>query len=125
MNSVRSQKGMSMLGWLAVIAVMVFFGSVAGKVFPHYVDNRTITELIQRVETDKAANIRSIPEFYDYVRKGMMVNGIRELNLEDVLTLKLENNEFRAHLKYEKREPVFKNLDLVARFDKEFRVRMP
>ena len=38
---------------------------------------------------------------------------------------KLENNEFRAHLKYEKREPLIQNLDLVARFDKEFRVRMP
>jgi len=81
--------------------------------------------LIEKVETDKAADIRSIPEFYDYVRKGMTVNGIRDLDLEKALELKLDNNEFRAHLKYERREPVFKNLDLVARFDKEFRVRMP
>ncbi|MBX9914183.1 MAG: DUF4845 domain-containing protein, partial [Pseudomonadaceae bacterium] len=36
-----------------------------------------------------------------------------------------EENEFRAHLKYETREALIENLDLVARFDKEFRVRMP
>lgn len=125
MSFVRSQKGMSMLGWMATIAVLVFIGSVAGKIFPHYMDNRTISELIQKVETDKAADVRSIPEFYEYVRKGMSINGIRGLDLEDVLEVKVENNEFRAHLKYERREPVYKNLDLVARFDKEFRVRMP
>jgi len=28
-------------------------------------------------------------------------------------------------LKYEKREPLIENIDLVVRFDKEFRVRMP
>ncbi len=125
MNFAKSQKGMSMLGWMAAIAVMIVFGSVAGKMYPHYFDNRTLSELIQRVETDKPADIRSIPEFYQYVRKGMEINGIRDLDLEKVLEVKLDNNEFRAHLKYEKREPLIRNLDLVARFDKEFRVRMP
>ncbi|GLK61261.1 hypothetical protein GCM10017624_34240 [Azotobacter vinelandii] len=37
----------------------------------------------------------------------------------------LENNEFRAHLKYEKREPLIESLDLVVNFDKEFRVSIP
>ena len=37
----------------------------------------------------------------------------------------IENNEFQVHLKYEKREPLIENLDLVVNFDKEFRVRMP
>jgi hypothetical protein len=47
------------------------------------------------------------------------------LSLKDALKVKQENNEFRAHLKYEKREPLIQNIDLVVRFDKEFRVRMP
>ena len=55
----------------------------------------------------------------------LMVNNIRDLNLRDVLKVTQENNEFRAHLKYEKREPLIENLDLVVNFDKEFRVRMP
>ncbi|WP_368855384.1 MULTISPECIES: DUF4845 domain-containing protein [Enterobacteriaceae] len=39
--------------------------------------------------------------------------------------MQLEDNQFRAHLKYEKREPLISNIDLVVHFDKEFRVRMP
>jgi antitoxin component of MazEF toxin-antitoxin module len=55
----------------------------------------------------------------------MQVNNIRDLNMRDALQVKVENNEFLVHLKYEKREPLIENLDLVVNFDKEFRVRMP
>ncbi len=125
MKSMHSQKGMSLLSWLLVLGLVAFFASAAFKVLPHYFDNMALEKLITSVETDKAANIRSINEFYGHVSKGMQVNSIRDLNLQDALKVKMENNEFRAHLKYEKREPLIENIDLVVRFDKEFRVRMP
>lgn len=125
MKSAHSQKGMSILSWLMVLALVAFFASAAFKVLPHYFDYMSMEKLITSVETDKAANIRSINEFYSHVSKGMQVNSIRDLNLQDALKIKVENNEFRAHLKYEKREPLIQNIDLVVRFDKEFRVRMP
>jgi DNA-binding transcriptional regulator YhcF (GntR family) len=46
-------------------------------------------------------------------------------NIKEALKVTIENNEFKAHLKYERREPLIQNIDLVVRFDKEFRVRMP
>ncbi|MCP1626925.1 DUF4845 domain-containing protein [Pseudomonas nitroreducens] len=125
MTYARSQKGMSLLGWLAVLAVVAFFASAAFKIFPHYMDYYAIEKAITSVETDKAAEVRSVPEFYAYVSKALTINGIRDLKLEDALDVKLENNEFRAHLKYERREPLVQNIDLVVKFDKEFRVRMP
>ncbi|WP_296129230.1 DUF4845 domain-containing protein [Pseudomonas sp. Ga0074129] len=125
MKSMHSQKGMSLLSWLLVLGLVAFFASAAFKVLPHYFDNMALEKLITSVETDKAANVRSINEFYGHVSKGMQVNSIRDLNLQDALKVKMENNEFRAHLKYEKREPLIENIDLVVRFDKEFRVRMP
>lgn len=125
MKSVHSQKGMSLLSWLMVLSVVAFVASAAFKVLPHYFDYMALEKMITSVETDKAANIRTINEFYSHVSKGMQVNSIRDLNLQEALKVKLENNEFRAHLKYEKREPLIENIDLVVRFDKEFRVRMP
>jgi phosphorylcholine metabolism protein LicD len=125
MKSAHSQKGMSILSWLMVLALVAFFASAAFKVLPHYFDYMSMEKLITSVETDKATNIRSINEFYSHVSKGMQINSIRDLNLQDALKVKVENNEFRAHLKYEKREPLIENIDLVVRFDKEFRVRMP
>lgn len=125
MTYARSQKGMSLLSWLVVLAVVAFLASTAFKVVPHYLDYYSIEKAITSVETDKAADVRTIPEFYSYVDKALLLNNIRDLKLEDALEVKQEGNDFRAHLKYEKREPLIENLDLVVHFDKEFRVRMP
>ncbi len=125
MTFARSQKGMSVLSWLIVVTVVAFFASIAFKMFPHYMDNMALEKAITSVETDKALGITSVQEFRMHVVKSMQINSIRDLDLEKAMDVKIENNEFRVHLKYEKREPIVQNLDLVARFDKEYRVRMP
>ncbi|AOE86857.1 DUF4845 domain-containing protein [Pseudomonas sp. TCU-HL1] len=123
MTFARKQKGMSVLGWLLVLAVVAFLASTAFKIIPHYLDFFSLEKIITSVETEKALEIRTIPDFYSHVSKGMQVNGIRDLDLDKALKVTLENNEFQAHLKYEKRESLIENLDLVVRFDKDFRVR--
>ncbi|MFZ3204902.1 MULTISPECIES: DUF4845 domain-containing protein [Pseudomonas] len=125
MTFARSQKGLSILSWLMVLAVVAFFASTAFKMLPHYLDYMSMDKIITSVEDDQTMDIRSVGAFYGHVGKGMEVNSIRDLNLKEALKVKIENNEFRAHLKYERREPLIENLDLVVRFDKEYRVRMP
>ncbi len=125
MKFAQSQKGMSILGWLMVLALVAFFASAAFKLIPHYLDYMSLEKIITSVETDEALEINTVGAFYVHVAKGMEVNSIRDLNLKDILEVKIENNEFHAHLQYERREPLIKNIDLVVHFDKEFRVRMP
>ncbi|WP_324731425.1 DUF4845 domain-containing protein [Pseudomonas paeninsulae] len=125
MTFARSQKGLSILSWLMVLAVVAFFASTAFKMLPHYLDYMSMEKIITSVETDQTMDIRTVGAFYGHVSKGMEINSIRDLDLKEALKVKIENNEFRAHLKYEKREPLIENLDLVVRFDKEYRVRMP
>lgn len=125
MTFARSQKGLSILSWMMVLAVVAFFASTAFKMLPHYLDYMSMEKIITSVEADQTMEIRTVGAFYGHVGKGMEVNSIRDLDLREALKVKIENNEFRAHLKYEKREPLIENLDLVVRFDKEYRVRMP
>lgn len=124
MSFARSQKGLSMLSWVMVLAVVAFVASTAFKMLPHYFDYMSMDKIISGVENE-ATDIRTVRDFYSHVRKGMDVNGIRDLNLDEAMTVVIENNEFKVHLDYEKREPLIRNLDLVANFDKEYRLRMP
>jgi phosphorylcholine metabolism protein LicD len=125
MKFAHSQKGLSMLSWLVVLAVVAFFASMTFKMLPHYMDYMSLEKMIASVETEPSQEIRSVSEFYSKLSSGMMVNNIRDLNLKESIKITVENGEFLVHVKYEKREPLIENLDLVARFDKEFRVRMP
>jgi hypothetical protein len=125
MKFAHSQKGMSVLGWMTMLALVAFLASAVFKMVPHYLDYNALEKAIVSVETDKAADITTVPAFYTHISKSMTINSIRDLKLDEILEVTIVDNEFRAHLKYETREPLIENLDLVARFDKEFRVRMP
>jgi hypothetical protein len=119
----HSQKGMSLLGWLMVLALVAFFASTAFKMLPHYMDYMAMEKMITEVEKDPSLEISTVSAFYEHMQKGMQVNNIRDINLKEAVTIKLEDRDFQVHLSYEKRESLIQNLDLVARFDKEFRVR--
>lgn len=125
MKFARSQKGMSLLGWMVVLSLVAFLASAVFKMFPHYMDYMALEKIITSAETEASQNINSVSAYYGHISKGMEVNNIRDFDLKESVKIKLENNEFLVHLQYERREPLIQNLDLVARFDKEFRVRKP
>ena len=46
MTFARSQQGLSILGWLVVLAVVAFFASTAFKMLPHYMDYMSLEKII-------------------------------------------------------------------------------
>ena len=125
MRFARSQQGLSMLSWLVVLCVVAFLASTAFKILPHYFDFFSLQKIITGVETEKALDLRTPGDFFEHVSRGSQVNNIRDIDLRKVMEVRMENNEFHVHLKYEKREPLIENLDLVVHFDREYRVRAP
>jgi hypothetical protein len=125
MNAVKSQKGMSLFGVLLGLAVLAFVATTAMKLVPHYMDYWSLKKSIESVATDKSTEINTGGEFYSHVSRGMQVNNIRDLDLNKVLSVTEEGNVFRAHLQYEKREPLIQNLDVVMKFDHNFSVVKP
>lgn len=124
-NAVKSQKGMSLFGVLLGLAVLAFVATTAMKLVPHYMDYWSLKKSIESVATDKSTEINTVGEFYSHVSRGMQVNNIRDLDLNKVLSVTEEGNVFRAHLQYEKREPLIQNLDVVMKFDHNFSVVKP
>lgn len=124
MNSAK-QRGMSLMGWLVILILTGFFASVGFKVLPHYMDNKALDKMINAVDREAAngVKINSVGEFYSYINKGMQVNNIRDLKAADIMEVRQEGAELYVELKYEAREKILKNIDLVVSFDKKYRVR--
>ena len=125
MSFARSQKGLSMLSWMVVLAFVAFVASTAFKMLPHYFDYMSLDKTISSVGTEGLQDVRTVGDFYQHVSRGMEVNGIRDIDLRDAVKVEIVEGEFRVKMSYEKREPLISNLDLVANFDKEYRLRMP
>lgn len=125
MHAPRSQQGMSLLSVALMLAVLVFIASAAFKMVPHYFDYMSLDKIITSVEAERGGDMRTLQDFRAYVGKGGAVNRIDDLDLEKALAVRVEGDYFLVRLNYEKRESLIGNLDLVATFDKEYRLRMP
>ena len=89
MISEHSQKGMSIISWLMVLAVVAFLASTAFKVVPHYFDYMSLEKIITSVEADKASGVSSVSDFYGVISKGMQVNNIEDVNVRDEIKIKI------------------------------------
>jgi hypothetical protein len=119
----RSQKGLSLLGWMVVLALVAFLASAVFKMFPHYMEYMAIEKIIASADLDAGQDMSSPGAIYSHISRGLEVNGIRDFDTQDAVDIKQDGGVFLVHLKYERREALIQNLDLVARFEKEFRIR--
>lgn len=125
MSFARSQQGLSMLSWVVVLAFVAFLASTAFKMLPHYFDYMSIDKTIGSVGAEGLQDVRTVGDFYQHVSRGLEVNGIRDFDLREAVKVEIVEGQFQVQLSYEKREPLISNLDLVANFEKEYRLRMP
>lgn len=121
----KQQRGMSVMNILMLLALAAFLASTAFKVIPHYLDNMALEKMIVAIESPQGLGISAPADVYSYMNKGMTVNSIRDLDLEKAMKVEQEGNDFLIKLNYERRENLIKNIDLVVKFEKEFRVRAP
>lgn len=124
MKNIAKQQGISAMGALFGLVLVGFFASIGFKVLPHYMDNKALVKMINAVDRDSGGvQIRSVGEFYTHLNKNMSVNNIRDLNAADIVEIRSEGPDFYVDMKYEVREPILKNIDLVVKFEQKFRVR--
>lgn len=121
----RTQQGMSIISTLAVLIVIGFFALMLMKLVPHYLDNKALDKIITSVgsEQSTAGSVRTVNDFYTHISKGMQINNISGLKPAEIVKITQSGNEFVVQMKYEQREPLLGNIDLVVKFDKEYRVR--
>jgi len=119
------QQGLSFLGGLLALCVIAFLASTAMKLVPHYLDYNALTKVIESIGDNPDNQIRSVSDVYSYVGKGMQVNDIRDLDLQKAMRVEVDGNHLQIRLDYEKREHLIRNIDLVVRFNRDFRINLP
>lgn len=125
MQSRHSQQGLSLIGIVAGLIAVAVVALVVMKIVPHYVDNRALERIIMAVENDLATSerVNTVGAFHQHIAKGMQVNNINDLKSEDIMKITAEGGTFAVDLNYERRESIFKNIDLVVKFEKKYRVK--
>lgn len=119
MNNIKSvgyrQKGLSFVGWMALVAIFGFLILSFFKVFPIYNENLTIQSVLEGLEQDQKIDVTSKRAIWDTLYKRLAVNEIYSIKPEHV-TIVRKNSQTTVTITYETRRPYIANLFIGGNF---------
>ncbi len=119
MNTVTSrQGGMSIITWIFIIAVALFFGLLGIKMIPSYMEFYSIQTVMASIQQDR--NMKSAP--FAEIRKSFFrridMNGVYDFDRKDLKVTRARGNTI-IEVRYEKRKELAGNVDVVMSFYKQ------
>lgn len=121
---VRKQDGMSMMSWLVVLAVVVFFILVGIKMIPTYLENYSIEQVLKNMEADRQVRKMSPMEMKKSFIKRLKINSVYEFD-RDAIKIKKEKFGTSFTVDYEVRKPVAGNVSIVMTFSESALIPPP
>jgi len=115
----QRQRGVSILGWLAILVLLGSVAMLVVRLGPHYIDFETIVSIVNalpanEVHTMDKATIR------ESLLKRFLINNIRDLNVNKVVDIDRRRETTVLTVHYERREHLIYNVDLVLTFYRQF-----
>ncbi len=120
--NLSGQSGMSALGLIATIAVVVAFVVLTLRLGPHYIDFRTLQAVMGDLpgaevhEMDKRAILETL-------QKRFKINNLRSFRARDVISIDRNKSGTTILINYEIREPLLGNADIVLTFNESYSYR--
>ena len=114
--SVSRQRGWSLWSMLSTLVTVLVLGTLAVRLLPVYVDhNMVITVSRSIMESRDTANL-SQGQFRREVSRSLRINNISEVD-PDSVTLVRAGGDLSVRINYERRVPLFRNIELLVSFD--------
>jgi len=117
----KKQKGLTLISWLAILAVVLFNAIIAMNVVPVYMNDHSVDSLMKNLETDTSIRGKSPKRLKDIITKRLRVNNIYDVN-NDNITIKKDRNFYIITLEYEPRGRLMGSLDYIVTFKHEVRI---
>ena len=109
------QKGMTMLSWLVVLGILVFFILIGIKMVPTYLENYSIKQVLANMENDRKVRTMSAGEMKKSFMTRLKINSVYEFDRNSI-KIKKEKFGTRFSVDYEIRKPIAGNVSIVMEF---------
>ena len=117
---IQKQKGLSLIGFILVLALALFVSFLGMKIGPIYMEYFSVVSAMEGVASEKGS-----AKFSPYqIRLKFLtrLNVSYSTNVTEKHIKITRGNGVQLRIAYEVREPVIGNLDVVAKFDKSVKL---
>lgn len=125
MESIKRQRGMFSLGGLYLVLSLGFFVFLAFKVVPPYFDNVYIQQALKDLSTlDRESGELSSDEIRKRLGNFFTINNIRG-DVINQIKIKRKSGAVIVKIDYERRVPLFANVEVVMDFQNHWNSKYP
>lgn len=110
------QTGMTLIGFVFVLAIAAFFAFLIMRLFPVYSEYYAVQSDMKGVANEPGAATMSPERIRELLNRRFYVSYVESVKPEHIKITR--NNGYNLTIKYEVRRPLVYNLDFVAMFDK-------
>jgi len=119
MHSLHRQRGLSFLGWIALLLVVGFAVTVAAKIVPAYYDYYTILQVVDSVQTDQGLRDAPMSKIRYALKSRMRINNVDDVGkLDHLMDIERAGGVLTLNIDYEVRRHLLGNVDLVIHFQR-------
>jgi type II secretory pathway pseudopilin PulG len=129
MKKMNAEQGMTLIGFIMVIALIAFFALIVLRLFPLYNESFSATQSLTSVANAPEAAKLSDQDIRKIFLRNAQINGLSrfsEKNIKEYLTInkpETAGGNKTVTLQYEGRNKLFGNLEIVLVYDKTMELR--
>ena len=114
-NSRHRQKGISSVGWIAVVGIFGFLLITFFKVFPMYYDSYKVKSAMEALSLDTSVDAKSKREIWQSLNKRLYINEVKNITRENV-TMERKDGKTTVTVTFEIRDNYIGNLFIGGTF---------
>lgn len=118
MRTVRNQRGITLISWVAILIVVGFVVLFAVRVVPAYFNYWTLLNVVQGVQGDPALQDAPRDEVRSKLNTRMRINDVDDIGYDAVSIRQAPSGGLTLVIDYEVREPLVGNIDVVVSFER-------
>jgi hypothetical protein len=115
----RMQRGMTMIGFLITLSVVILFVYCGMKIVPMYIEYYSVKEALKGLSEDKELSNASKEKIRTMYLRRLEMSYADHVKKMDALRIESTDSGYNMVVDYERREPLIANLDVVGKFHAE------
>ncbi|MFO1258750.1 MAG: DUF4845 domain-containing protein [Gammaproteobacteria bacterium] len=116
MDTMNTQRGVTLIGWLIIISFFMMVGIGVMRLYPIYYDHMSVKMSLKKLAQDSSLKDASEKQIREILQRHFTVNNVESVTPEALEIIK-KGGVMTLQMKYEARAPFIYNIDLIVRFD--------
>lgn len=121
MKLASQQRGMTGIGWLLMIAVIIFVVLIAIKILPVYIDHFNVSSVLSSLENEPGISTMTGGEVTNMLMKRLDINIVKDVTRDDIY-ISQQNQVRLIEIEYQVQRKLVGNIDVLIHFNDKIEV---